>query len=214
MISFCGCDPGLAGGWAVISGDEIKYKMAMPTLNFKTRDGKTKTEIDRDGVLSFLKTLPPHTNVAIEEVQAFRKQNITSTCTTCKNYGILLMALTVTHMYITEVPSDTWQEHFGIVSVKKSGGESTKEQAFHIAQVLYPNADFSKSKRSRSVHDGMVDATLIATYCQAFFVPTPALIEPLEFKPISHVDAIWKPSERKSGGKALGIELKRRISKI
>jgi hypothetical protein len=99
MISFCGCDPGLSGGFAVVSGDKIQYKMVMPTISHKSKAGKIKTEIDREGVLSFLKTLPPHTHVAIEEVQAYRKQNITATCTTCKNYGILLMASTVAHMH-------------------------------------------------------------------------------------------------------------------
>jgi Holliday junction resolvasome RuvABC endonuclease subunit len=161
---YLGIDPGLAGGLVVVSGDRIKYKIAMPTLSFTTKAGKTKTEIDREGVLSFLKKLPEHTHVAIENVEAFRKQNITATCTTCKNYGMLLMAFTATHMYTTEVPPSVWQEHFGIVSVKESCGESTKEQAFHIVRDLYPKADFRRSERSRIVHDGMVDATLICLW--------------------------------------------------
>lgn len=175
---YLGIDPGLNGGFAVVSGDNIRYKMVMPTISFTTNDGKTKTQIDRDAVLSFLTLLPQHVHVVIEEQEAFRRQNITSTCTTCKNYGILLMAATVAHMYITEVPSGVWQEHFGIVSVKKGGGESTKEQAFHIAQKLYPNADFRKSERSHIVHDGIVDAVLIAKYCQSLFMPTIETPEP------------------------------------
>jgi hypothetical protein len=166
MSSFCGCDPGLSGGFAVISGDKRLYKMVMPTLSFTTKTGKTKTSIDREGVLSFLATIPPYTHVAIEEVQAYRKQNITATCTTCKNYGMLLMALSIANMYISEVPPDVWQKHFGIVSVKKREGVTTKEQAFHIAQELYPNTDFRKSERSHTFHDGITDATLIANYCQ------------------------------------------------
>jgi Holliday junction resolvasome RuvABC endonuclease subunit len=180
MISYLGIDPGISGGFAVVSGDKIVYKMVMPTLSFTTKAGKIKTEIDREGVLSFLKTLPKHMHAAIEQQQAFRKQDITATCTTCRNYGLLLMALTVAHMYVTEVSSVMWQDHFGIVSVKTSGGKSTKEQASHIAHELYPNADFRKSERSHIVHDGIVDATLIATYCQALFAPFLALIEPVE----------------------------------
>lgn len=168
---YLGVDPGLDGSFAVVSGDEITYKLVIPTLRFTTKAGKTKTEIDRDGVLSFLSTLPPHTHVAIEEVQAYRKQNITATCTTCRNYGILLMALTVAHMYITEVPANVWQEYHGIVSVKKGKGETTKQQAYKIAQAKYPHVDFRKSGRAQKPHDGIVDAALIAEYCQSLFAP-------------------------------------------
>lgn len=197
IVDYLGIDPGLSGGFAVVSGDRIKYKMAMPTLSFTTKAGKTKTEIDREGALSFLMLLQPHTHVVIEKQEAFRKQNIISTCTTCRNYGILLMALSVAHTYITEVSSDIWQAHFGILSVKKSRGESTKEQAFHIAQMIYPDDDFRKSDRSHIVHDGIIDATLIATYCQSLFAPFLDLIEPLEVK---------------SSGKDPGAALKRSIT--
>jgi Holliday junction resolvasome RuvABC endonuclease subunit len=169
MIRYIGIDPGISGGFAVISGDKILYKMVMPTISHKNKAGKTKTEIDRDGVLSFLSTIPPYTHVVIEEVQAFRKQNITATCTTCRNYGMLLMALTVSRMFISEVPSDVWQKHFGIVPAKEAGGKSTKEQAVSIARMIYPGADFRKSDKSHKFHDGITDATLIANYCQSLF---------------------------------------------
>lgn len=204
---FGGADPGLDGGFAVISGDKICYKLAMPTLSFTTNTGKIKTEIDRLGVLSFLKKLPPHTHVAIEEVQAFRKQNITSTCTTCKNYGILLMALTVANLYTIEVPPGKWQTHFGIVSVKQSGGESTKQQAFRIARKLYPDADFRKSERSHIAHDGIVDATLLANYGQALFAPTPQIVVPLVTKLPDLVEVL----ECKPGGNAPGTKKERRM---
>jgi Holliday junction resolvasome RuvABC endonuclease subunit len=168
---YLGIDPGLTGGFAVVSGDRIRYKMVMPTLSFTTKEGKTKTEIDREGVLSFLKIFPPHVHVVIEEQEAFRSQNITSTCTTCKNYGMLLMALTLARLYITEVPSGIWQKYYGIVSVKKGEGETTKQQAYRIAQAKYPHVDFRKSGRAQKPHDGMVDAALIADYCQSLFAP-------------------------------------------
>jgi len=169
---YLGIDPGLQGSFAVVSGDRIKYKLVMPTLSFTTKSGKTKREIDRAGVLSFLHMLPPHTHVVIEKQKAYRSQNITSSCTICCNYGILLMALTVAHMYITEVPSDDWQAHFGIVSVKKAGGRTTKEQAYGFAHDLYPDVNFRKSARSHLAHDGIVDAVLIANYCQSLFAPS------------------------------------------
>jgi len=168
-IMYGGCDPGLAGGFVVIADSEIKYKIAIPTISFTTKQGRTKKEIDRGGIMSFLKTLPAHMHVAIEEQQAFRRQDIQASCTTCKNYGLLLMALSVAHMYITEVPSDTWQGYFGIVSVKKGEGKTTKEQAANIAQAIYPNMDFRKSERSHIVHDGIVDACLLSVYCNDLF---------------------------------------------
>ena len=174
---YLGIDPGLNGAFVIVSGDSIRYKMVMPTISVTTKDGKTKTQIDRDAVLSFLTLFPQHVHAVIEEQEAFRGQNITSTCTICKNYGILLMALSAAHFYTTEVPSDDWQDHFGIVSVRKSLGQSTKEQAFHIAQKLYPDADFRKSERSHIVHDGIVDAVLIANYCQSLFAPPAVMPE-------------------------------------
>ena len=165
---YLGIDPGLSGGFAIVSGDSIRYKMVMPTISVTTKDGKTKTQIDRDAVLSFLTLFPQHAHAVIEEQKAFRRQNITSTCTICKNYGILLMALSAAHFYTTEVPSNIWQAHFGIFSAREGKG-TTKEQSYHIAQKLYPTADFRKSERSHIVHDGITDATLLATYCQFLF---------------------------------------------
>jgi hypothetical protein len=126
MISYLGIDPGISGGFAVVSGDKILYKMVMPTLSFTTKAGKTKTELDREGILSFLATLP-------------------------------------------EVPSDVWQSHFGIFPANRAGGKSTKEQAFDIARMIFPDEDFKKSERAHKPHDGVVDATLIAKYCQSLF---------------------------------------------
>lgn len=204
---YLGIDPGLNGGFAVVSGDKLHYKTAMPTLSFEMKDGKTKTEIDRYGVLSFLKTFPPHVHVVIEEQEAFRRQNIVSTCTQCKNYGILLMALTVARFYTTIVPSDDWHAHFGIVSVKKSKGESTKEQAFHIAQKLYPDVDFRKSERSHIAHDGIVDAALIATYCQSLFAPFHE--PPTGVQLVSTADET--PLECEPQGKESGSQPERRL---
>lgn len=163
---YLGCDPGLNGSFAVVSGDRIRYKMVMPIISITAKDSKTKTELDRKGILSFLKTLPVPTHVAIEEQEAFRGQNITGTCTQCRGYGILLMALTAAHMDIIEVSSDVWQSHFGITPITQREGKTTKEQALSIAQMIYPDTDFRKSDRSHKAHDGIVDAVLIANYCQ------------------------------------------------
>jgi Holliday junction resolvasome RuvABC endonuclease subunit len=204
-VDCLGIDPGLSGGFAVVSGDSIRYKMVMPTISFTTIDGKTKTEIDRKGVLSFLATLPPHTHVTIEKQEAFRGQDITSSCTICRNYGILQMATSAAHMLLTEVSPAVWHEYFGIVSAKEGKG-TTKEQAFHIAQRLYPTADFRKSKRSRIVHDGMVDATVIAKYGQDLFAPFHE--PPTGVQLVSPRDET--PLEVKPGGKEPGTKLKRR----
>jgi Holliday junction resolvasome RuvABC endonuclease subunit len=169
IADYLGIDPGLSGGFAVVSGDKIRCRLAMPTLSFTTKEGKTKTELNREAILSFLAMQPKHTHVAIEKQEAFRSQNITATCTTCKNYGILLMGLSFAHLYISEVPSDIWNKHFGIVPAPKTGGKTTKQQAFDIVHMIYPNEDFRKSDRSHTFHTGIVDATLIATYCQFLF---------------------------------------------
>jgi len=169
-LGFLGCDPGLSGGFTAILGDTILYKIAMPTITFgNAKDNSKKTEIDRKGVLSFLKLFPEHTHVVIEKQEAYRGQNIGATGTTLKNYGILLMGLTATHFFITETPSDVWHDFYGIVSVKKAKGKTTKQQALPIAQALFPGVDFRKSGRSHVQHDGIVDGALLAYYCQSLF---------------------------------------------
>lgn len=175
---FGGIDPGLNGGFAVISGNQIRCKFAMPLISTTTKKGKIKKELDQAGILSFLLHIPPYTHLVIEEQIPVRNQKIQASYTLAKNYGILLMALTAAHIRTTEVPSDIWQKYFGIVSVKKGKG-STKEQAFHIAQKLYPNVDFRKSDRSHKFHDGMTDATLLAHYCQSLFTSPAPLEVPL-----------------------------------
>lgn len=187
LADYLGIDPGLSGAFVVISDDRIRYKMAMPTITLTTikMDGEEskKPEIDRKGVLSFLKLFPEHMHVVIEKQEAYRGQNIGATGTTLKNYGILLMGLTAAHFFITETPPDVWQQHFGIISVKESGGKTTKEQALGIVKTKYPSEDLRKSGRAHKPHDGIVDAVLIANYCQSLFAPFHKLIEPLEVKP-------------------------------
>jgi hypothetical protein len=177
--SYLGIDPGLNGAFAVVLGDKLRYKMAMPTLSYTTKEGKTKTELDREGILSFLSIFPPHTHVAIEEQEAFRNQNITSTCTTCKNYGILLMALTVVRFYITEVPPNDWQEYL--------------------------------SERAHRPHDGMVDASLIANYCQSRFALSFVRELPADEPPVDETSRVIKPLECKPGGKEKGTKLERQM---
>jgi Holliday junction resolvasome RuvABC endonuclease subunit len=209
---YIGIDPGLSGGFVVVSGDRIRCKMVMPTLSFTTEEGKTKTEIDREGVLSFLKIFPPHTHVVIEQQEAFRSQNITSTCTTCRNYGMLLMALTAVRFYVTEVPSSVWQKHYGIVSVKKGEGETTKQQAYKIAQAKYPHVDFRKSGRSQKPHDGMVDAALIADYCQSRFAPLCGAVIGVQYIPRRDEAPLEvKPLVVQPGGTESGTKLERRM---
>jgi Holliday junction resolvasome RuvABC endonuclease subunit len=184
---FGGIDPGLDGGFAVISGNQIHCKFAMPLITTTTKKGKIKKELDRDGIFSFLLRIPPYTHVVIEEQIPVRNQHIQASHTLAKNYGILLMALTAARIHTTEVPSGIWQDHFGIVSVKKGEGETTKVQAFRICRLHYPYGNFRKSERAFKPHDGIVDAVLIANYCQALYAPTYELIEPLEVKPFTSV---------------------------
>lgn len=168
---YLGIDPGLNGGFAIVSGNKVRYKMVMPTISAKTKGGNTRRVIDREGVLTFVSMFPKHTHAAIEEQEAYRSQNVTASCTICKNYGILLMALTVAHMDIIEVPAKDWHDHFDIRSVKETKGVTTKAQALEIVKAKYPNTDFRKSERARKAHDGIADAILIADYCQSLFAP-------------------------------------------
>lgn len=168
-FGYLGIDPGLSGGLVYIVEGKIYYKFVMPTITITKMKGAQKKELDKCGLSAFLSRIPEHTHVAIEEQHPARKQSITAICTTCKNYGILLMAIHSAHLFITEVTAKAWQDTYGIVSVKEANGKSTKQQALPIAQALYPGVDFRKTDRSHIAHDGIVDATLLAHYCQSLF---------------------------------------------
>jgi hypothetical protein len=166
MTNYLGIDPGLSGGFVNIVDNQICWKLAMPTIEVTTEMDGSKTEIDRDAIYSYLSIFPTDTYAVIEKQHPVRNQDIERTCTTCKNYGIILMALRKIHTI--EVSAHEWQSYFGIVPVtQQSEGKTTKEQALCIAQALYPDVDFRKSGRARKAHDGIVDAALIATYCVA-----------------------------------------------
>jgi Holliday junction resolvasome RuvABC endonuclease subunit len=167
MTSYLGIDPGLDGGFAVITDNHVSLKLAMPTSSKKLQGNKTKRYINRSSVMNFLNALPVATFIAIEEQIPVRNQSVTSVFTTAKNYGILLMAISASVFGFSplEVPSSRWHALFGIVSEPKAG-KSTKAQAFEIASAIFPNTNFRQSNRARTPHDGIVDATLIAHYCQ------------------------------------------------
>ncbi len=168
MTSYLGIDPGLDGGFAVITDNHVSLKLVMPTISKKLPGNKTKRYIKRSSVLDFLNALPVATFIAIEEQIPVRNQSVTSVFTTAKNYGILLMAISASVFQDPplEVPSSLWHAHFGIISEPKAG-KSTKAQAFEIASSIFPNTDFRKSNRARTPHDGVVDATLLALYHQS-----------------------------------------------
>lgn len=213
MISYLGIDPGLDGGFAVITDNHISLKLAMPTISKKSTKNKTKMHINRSSVLDFLNALPVTTFIAIEEQIPVRNQSVTSVFTTAKNYGILLMAISASVFQEPpiEVPSAYWHAHFGIVPEPKAG-KSTKAQAFEIASFIFPNTDFRKSNRARTPHDGIVDATLIAKYCQSLFAP---FLEPPTGVRLTSTKAetprVVKPLECKPGGKESGTKLQRQM---
>lgn len=169
-IGFIGCDPGLAGGLVFIFDDKIKYKLAMPTLTITKANGDSRRILDQQGISSFLSRIPAHTHVVIEEQLAARNQNITATCTTCRNYGILLGALFAAHLFTTEVTVSDWHTYFGITPAREKFSDSTKVQAFKICRLRFPHEDFRRTQRSHVFHDGITDATLLALYCQSLFL--------------------------------------------
>jgi len=161
---YLGIDPGLSGGFVYIEDHKIRYKLAMPTITITKANEDEKKELDRHAISSFLSLIPAHMHAVIEQQHPARNQSIVAICTTCKNYGILLMALHSAHLYITEVTSDVWQDYYSIVSVKKAKGKTTKQQALEIVKKIYPHLDLLASKQSTKEHSGIVDAILICLW--------------------------------------------------
>lgn len=165
--SWLGIDPGLLGGLVSIYPDGRINTLPMPTLKIKRKNGKKKSILDQKAILHYLNNLPTFTLCYIEEQKPVRNQDIRASHTTAVNYGMLLMALVATHVTFREVSSDDWQSYYGIVKRRKGAkGETTKQQASRIVRQMYPGVDLRGTLRSRTDHDGIVDALLICRYGQ------------------------------------------------
>lgn len=167
-------DPGITGS-ICISGEPIVLH-DMPVIEIhkkpvrKGAKAKIKREVDVPRLLSILREAGVGM-VLIEEqqerparfstgkdadgVDIERKQGVSSSWTTAKNYYLIVGALIGADISQEAIHPKTWQAAFKI-----SG--NSKGQSCQIAERLYPGASF-RGPRGRAL-DGRADAALLLEY--------------------------------------------------
>jgi len=150
-------DNGLSGAIVILQGNIILEKIRMPIIN--TTKGKKEYDIPE-----IIKLIEKYDNaeIIIEKAQAMPKLGTVQAFNFGKNYGILLGIFTALKRRYYIVHSKTWQtEMFRDMNYK-----DTKQASAIAAQRLFPNENFIATERSKKVHDGMTDATLMGVYAQ------------------------------------------------
>jgi hypothetical protein len=152
-----GIDNGISGGLCAISnwsGDVIAYT-AMPTNTF---DGKT--EVDVYAVLRWLQPYCKNLVVCIEEPlrhakssQAMRSMSI--------SFGKIIGACEAKQYAVRRIQVKEWQD---VMLGKRLAKGMTKVAALKKANDLWPKEKWLASSRSKTPHDGIVDAALISRY--------------------------------------------------
>lgn len=140
-----GVDPGSKGAIAVING-----AFEIQDLIFSAKPTDIRDIWKKYRGYDFF--------VFIEEVHAIFGSSAKSTFGFGRNFGSIMGALEALNIGYDFVPPKTWQYKYHKKHMKI---KDPKERSLKAATALYPKVSFRHNER---LHDGIVDALLIATY--------------------------------------------------
>jgi hypothetical protein len=141
-----GIDPGQKGAFVAIDASTHKIKAI----------GRSVTAADLHEFLSFLD--PEH--VILEKAQSMPRQSVKSTFTYAQGYGELIGVLTCLRIPYTLIRPAIWTAKLHIGT---SDGEPKARSAEAFCR-LFPESIVSIRTPKGKLHDGVVDAALIALY--------------------------------------------------
>lgn len=149
-----GIDPGFKGGISFLNPITMQVNsFPMPII----KDKKKKTRLDVSKIVALVEEFMP-SECVIEKNQPRPGQGISSAYTFGYWSGFF-EGLTAGHlMPITLVPPQVWMK--AMFSITVSGVKSSKD----LCVSFWPNNDWRGTKRSRIVHDGMTDSSVLALY--------------------------------------------------
>jgi len=153
---YIGIDPGLAGGITLLNDNNNISSNVMPTISIGT-----KKEINVKSLSDYLKGNSYGCKmVGIEIQHAMPKQGVVSMFKIGKGYGILIGLLTALNFPFVEIRAAEWQK---VMFAGQPKG-NTKDLSKKISSQMYPNTSFMATSRCTTMHDGMTDSCMIATY--------------------------------------------------
>lgn len=151
----CGVDPGRKGSLVVLNEKrEVCF----------VRDFDELTEADLYGALFAVRDRFPGVQLFKESyIRAFSAAN--AAYEMGRQHGVIDLATTHAKIPCEHVRAIEWQRRMFLPETAKL---KTKEAALFTAEKLYPKADLQRARKdgkpSKVVHDGRVDALLIASY--------------------------------------------------
>ena len=156
MRYFIGIDNGLDGGICVLAPDNsIVWRGRMPTK--KVSKGK---EVCPVAFASVLSPFPAAESIiAIEEPLKHAKSS-QAIRSMAYSFGLCVGVATALGYEVRATPVATWQK----AMLGKVPKGLTKRFALAVARKLWSNEDFHATPRSRTPHDGIIDAALIAKF--------------------------------------------------
>jgi len=109
-----------------------------------------------------------HADWALEKVSPFQGASLTSTWTFAEGFGLLKGVFTALKVKFTLVPPKVWQQPLHLGADKKA---HPKARSLEVARRLFPDQDFKATDKSKTAHDGIVDAFLIAEFMRRTLRP-------------------------------------------
>jgi len=158
---FIGIDNGLSGGLAAYDRDTGELRITpMPVIGVKTAKGN-KNEYDIQEIIRWFDQLPKGPQmVVLEKAQAFPGQGVVSMFSVGRGFGIMEGILASRKWPYTIVSPKTWQKRM----FEGVAHSDTKQASALVAQRLFPDTRFVATERSKKLHDGITDATMMAVY--------------------------------------------------
>lgn len=156
-----GIDPGLTGGIVAIeSPRKVIFSQVMPLIGNKEIDlvelrtlllGLKQRAADKGTILT----------VFLEKVRSRPGQGVVAMFTFGRGLGMLEGMLTALEIPVQQITPQAWvkEMHAGM-----DGRLKPKARSLLVVRRLYPDINLLASARSTKMHEGLMDAALIATY--------------------------------------------------
>ena len=155
-----GIDNGVSGGIVAISDHDGSYidGIAMPVKRWRTRN-----EIDVLAVSTWIKYVIGESfklsSITIEEPNNSRTPS-TAYSVAASFHALRAMIELEWRYKLRRITPQSWQK----VMIPKCAKGDTKPRALQKAKELWPEETFFATPRSKTPHEGLIDASLIAEY--------------------------------------------------
>lgn len=174
-----GIDPGIKGGLAFLEDGLLKKLCKMPLVKEETKKKKklksmtakekkerkagktiytTKFKVDSKTIMDWIAEFKPDL-VVIEQPFYLAIESRTSTATIAENVGRLYGIAEGLGLNLLKIRPQKWKGYFEL--------GADKQEAIEKAEELFPSVNLIPA-RSRTKHDGMAEALLLAKYGEKF----------------------------------------------